>query len=107
MSKLRYLNPFRIRDAARRIREVSGGGGPKRLRLVSVGHPEGLLIPTARIELEVEAKNGQKTKFSPDVPVPWPYAWSYRVARLLKVPLVRSYEPERASFSVPVPRRGR
>jgi hypothetical protein len=107
VSKLRYLNPFLIRDAVRRIRELSGGGGPKRLRLVSIGQPQGLLIPTARIELEVEAKNGKKTKFSPDLPVPWPYAWSYRVARKLGVPLVRSYEPEQVGFSVPVPRRSR
>jgi len=107
VSRLRYLNPFRIRDAARRVRELSGGGGPKRLRLVSIGHPEGLVIPTARIELEVESKNGTKTRFSPEVPVPWPYAWSWRLARRLGVPLVRSVEPEQFGFSVPVPRRSR
>lgn len=107
MSRLKYLNPFRLRAAARQLRSVSGGGGPKRLRLVSVGHPQGIVIPTARITLEVEAKDGTKTKFEPEVPVPWPYAWSWRLARLLKVPLVRSYEPERASFAVDVPRRGR
>lgn len=107
MNRLRYLNPFRIRAAARRIREVSGGGGPKRLRLVSVGHPTGLVIPTARIEFEVEARNGTITRFAPEVPVPWPYAWSWRLARLLKVPLVRSIEPEQVGFSVSVPRRNR
>jgi hypothetical protein len=107
MKKLKYLNPFFIRDTARRIRELSGGGGPKRLRLVGVGHPEGLIIPTATVTLEVTAKNGKKTKFTPEVPVPWPYAWTWRLARLLKVPLVRSVEPEHLSFSVPVPRRSR
>jgi hypothetical protein len=66
-----------------------------------------VIIPTSQIVLEVEAKDGSKTRFEPAVPVPWPYAWSWRLARLLKVPLVRSVEPEHLSFSVGVPRRGR
>jgi hypothetical protein len=105
VGRLRYLNPFRIRDAARRIRRISGGGGPKRLRLVSLGHPQGLIIPSSRITLEVETRNGTKTMFQPALPVPWPYAWTWRLARLLRVPLVRSVEPEHFRFSVPVPRR--
>lgn len=105
MSRLRYLNPFRIRDAARQIRRISGGGGPRRLRLVSVGHPEGVIVPTSRITLEVEARDGTKSRFAPELPVPWPYAWTWRLARLLKVPLVRSVEPEHVRFSVPIPHR--
>jgi hypothetical protein len=105
VSRLRYLNPFRIRAAARQIRQLSGGGGPRRLRLVSVGHPQGVIIPTSRILLEVEAKDGSKTMLEPAVPVPWPYAWSWRLARLLRVPLVRSVQPEHFSFSLPIPRR--
>ena len=106
MSRLRYLNPFRIRDAVREIRRISSGGGPAKLRLVKVGHPEGLVVPTAEIELEVVSKDGTVANFKPALPVPWPYAWSWRVARLLHVPLVRSYKPEWASVEVPVPRRG-
>jgi hypothetical protein len=104
MSRLRYLNPFRIRDAARQIRRISGGG-PRRLRLVSVGHPEGVIVPTSRITLAVEARDGTKTKLEPELPVPWPNAWTWRLARLLKVPLVRSVEPEHVSFSVAIPHR--
>ncbi len=100
MGKLRYLNPCLIRDVARQIRRASGGGGPKRLRLVSVGHPRGVLIPTSRIVLELEVRDGTKTRFEPEVPVPWPYAWSWRLAHRLGVPLVRSVEPEKVSFSV-------
>lgn len=33
------------------------------------------------------------------------YLNPFRLARLLKVPLVRSVEPEHVSFSVPVPQR--
>ena len=107
MSSLRYLNPFFIRDAVRQIRRVMGGGGPKLVRLVSVGHPEGVLIPTATVTIEVETKTGRKERFEPALPVPWPYAWSYRIARRLGVPLVRSVDPEKLSFEVAVPRRSR
>ena len=105
MSRLKYLNPFRIRDAVRDIRSISGGGGPAKLKLVSVGHPEGLIVPTSEIVLEVTSKDGKKARFAPAMPVPWPYAWAYRVARALKVPLVRSLDPEQVSFEVAVPRR--
>lgn len=107
MSRLRYLNPLRIRDAVRDIRRISSGGGPRKLRLVEVGEPEGLLVPTARIVLEVESKDGQVVRFEPQLPVPWPYAWTYRVARRLGVPLVRDYDPKKPSFELSLPRRGR
>ena len=105
MRSLRLLNPFRIRAAVRRIREVSAGGGPAAVRLASVGHPEGWLIPTSEIVLEVRARDGSITRFTPDVPVPFPYAWAYRIARRLGVPLVSTLEPEQLSFELPVPGR--
>lgn len=105
MSKLRYLNPFFIRNAVRQIRRVMGGGGPKLVRLVSVGHPKGIVIPTATVTIEVETKTGRKERFAPMLPVPWPYAWSYRIARRLGVPLVSDVDPEKLSFEVKVPRR--
>ena len=105
MKRLKYLNPFLIRDAVRQIRGLSSGGGPKKLRLVRVGHPEGIFIPTAEITLEIESKDGKVARFSPALPVPWPYAWSYRVARLLGVPLIRSIDPDKVSFEVAIPRR--
>src|SRR5262245_47051114 len=95
MSRLRYLSPFRIRAVARQVRRITGGAGRKRLRLLSVGHPAGVIVPTSRITLEVEARDGSKTRFEPELPVPWPYAWTWRLARLLNVPLVRSVEPEK------------
>lgn|SRR5665809_159042 len=103
MSRLRLLNPFRIRDAARRIREAAGGGGPKAIRLAGVSHPEGWIVPTARVTLEVVARDGSLTRFEPGLPVPFPYAWAYRLARVLRVPLVSSVNPEgiRAEFPIP------
>jgi hypothetical protein len=105
MKKLRYLNPFRIRDAIRDIRRVFGSGGPKLVRVVSVGHPEGWIVPISTVTIEVEGKNGRKERFCPEIPVPFPYAWAWRIARRLGVPLVRSVEPEKLSFEVPVPGR--
>ena len=54
--------------------------------------------------LEVESRDGTVSRFAPALPVPMPYAWAYRVARRLGVPLVRGYEPEKVGFAVP--RRG-
>ena len=106
MGRLRYLNPFRIRNAVREIRRISGAGGPTKLRVVSIGHPEGWILPSTEIVLEVEAKDGSVSRFAPALPVPWPYAWAYRIARRLGVPLVRAYDPEKPGFEVAVPRRG-
>lgn len=105
MSRLRYLNPFRIRAAAREIKRVSSGGGPSKLRLVSVGHPEGWFLPTSEVVLEAKAKDGTVSRWAPAFPVPWPYAWAWRIARKLGVPLVRSLEPEDVGLAVKVPRR--
>jgi hypothetical protein len=105
VSRLRYLNPFLIGRAVGQIRRVMGGGGPKLVRLVGIGQPQGLFIPTATVIIEVETKTGRKERFQPLIPVPWPYAWSYRIARKLGVPLIRDVDPEKVSFELPVPRR--
>ena len=107
MHRLRYLNPFRIRDAVRQIRKASGDGGPKAIRIAGISHPEGLFVPTARVTLELIGRDGRVTRFEPDLPVPFPYAWAYRIARLLHVPLVSNLDPERVKFSVPIPRSPR
>ena len=105
MSRLSLLNPFRIRDAARRVRQVASGGGPKAVRLSGVGQPEGLIVPTARVTLEVIGRDGKTTRFEPDVPVPFPYAWAYRIARRLGVPLVSSLDPAKLKGEIQIPGR--
>lgn len=105
MKRLRLLNPFRIRDAVRGICEASGGGGPKAIRLAGISHPEGWIVPTARVSLEIIARDGSVTRFAPGVPVPFPYAWTYRVARKLRVPFVSSFDPERIQARFPIPGR--
>ena len=105
MSRLRYLNPFRIRAAAREIKKLRAGGGPVRIRVARVGEPRGVVVPTAEVELEVQAKDGTVTTYRPALPVPWPYAWAWRLARALNVPLVRSFDPEGIRFTVGIPGR--
>ena len=105
MSRLSLLNPFRIRDAARRVRSVASGGGPKAIRLVGVGQPEGLIVPTARVTVEVVGRDGKVTTFEPDVPVPFPYAWGYRIARQLGVPLISSLDPRKLQGELKIPGR--
>jgi hypothetical protein len=100
---LRLLNPLRIRKVAQQIGDVSNGGGPASIRLAGAGHPEGLLVPTARLYIEVKAKDGSVTRFEPRVPIPFPYAWAYRIARRLGVPIIGSLDPERVDVTVPVP----
>jgi hypothetical protein len=69
------------------------------------GEPHGIVIPTAEIELQVQARDGTVTTYTPALPVPWPYAWAWRLARKLNVPLVRSLDPEGIRFTVGVPGR--
>jgi hypothetical protein len=85
----RLLNPFWLRSAVRQIRKVMGGGGPRGLRLVCLGQPHGVIVPRADVVFAVISADGKITRFETGVPVPWPYAWTYRLARRLGVPIVR------------------
>jgi hypothetical protein len=105
MKRLRLLNPFRIRKVVRQIREASGGGGPESVRLGGISHPEGWIVPTARVSLDVVARDGSVTRLAPNLPIPFPYAWAYRIARRLHVPIVSSVNPERLRADVPIPGR--
>jgi hypothetical protein len=84
---------------------MAGAGGPRRLRVRGLSQPSGLILPSSRLKLELEAKNGAKTRWEPELPVPFPYAWAYRLSRLLRVPVISSHDPEKLTFSVPL--RGR
>ncbi|UJA21198.1 hypothetical protein HJD18_13885 [Thermoleophilia bacterium SCSIO 60948] len=104
MSRLKYFNPFRIRRFVREVRNLSGHGGPARLRLVGAENPRGIIFPTSKFVVEVEMKDGHVADFAPLLPIPWPYAWSYRIAHRLGVPLVSSVDPEKIRFDLAVPR---
>jgi hypothetical protein len=97
-----YLNPSTLKRAAQVGRRVISGGGPKTVRVKRVEEPEGLIVPTSSVSMEVEARDGTVTRFAPEVPVPWPYAWGYRLARRLELPLVSALDPERVRFELPL-----
>ena len=101
-----YLNPIKLAHAARDARSALSGGGPKAVRVTGVGRPEGLILPSATVSLEVVRRDGTVARFAPEIPVPWPYAWTYRLARLLGVPVVSDLDPERVRFGFGLPRGG-
>ncbi|MDQ3572298.1 MAG: hypothetical protein M3383_05490 [Actinomycetota bacterium] len=107
MGRLRYLNPFKIRSLVRDLRRARSGGGPKLVRLVRLGEPRGLIVPAAEVEFEIEALDGSVNRFQTAVPVPWPAAWTYRLARRLGVPLVSAIDHDKLGFDLPFPRFGR
>ena len=100
---MRLLAPFKILGGLRDLHSVAQGGGPKLVRLVSVGEPEGLIIPSSEVVLEVEAKDGRTVRMAPELPMPFLWGWGIRIARKLGVPLVSDLKPEHFSFEVGVP----
>lgn len=107
MSGVRWLLQFRkAPDAIARVGRIALGGGPRLIRVRGITQPAGLLIPSSRLRLEVEARNGKTSRWEPQIPLPFPYAWAYRVARWLRVPLISSHDPEDLSLSVRLPGAG-
>jgi hypothetical protein len=86
---------------------VVAGGGPAGVRLRGIEQPTGLFVPSSRLKLEVEARSGAKARWEPEIPIPFPYAWGYRIARWLRVPVISSRDPEDVSLSVTIPRGGK
>jgi len=64
-----------------------------------------VMVPSAELEFEVESRDSSVTTFRTPVPVPWPLAWGYRLARLLGVPVVSEIDHERrVRLQLPLPR---
>jgi hypothetical protein len=93
-----------LRDTARAIGSINEAGGPRRLRLVRVGRPQGLFLPSSEATLEVETVSGKIVRLRPQLPVPFVYAWVYRLARRLGLPPASTLDPEDLSVEVPLPR---
>lgn len=95
-----YLNPFTIRDAVADARRVADGGGPRGVHLRGIGRPEGCFLPSSTISLEVVARNGARTSFEPELPVPLPVAYGYRIARRLGVPVLAEIDPQQLKLGL-------
>lgn len=100
---MRVPRPEAIRDAFGDLRRIRQEGGPKRVRLEKLERPQGWVFPTSEATVEVEARSGARIRMTPQLPVPWPYAWGYRLARKLNIPLAATLDPEDVAFSLPVP----
>jgi hypothetical protein len=98
-----WLNPFHLRDGIRGLRRIAAGGGPKSVRVAGIGHPEGWIVPTSEVKVEIETHSGSRVKLDPRVPIPFLYAWAYKLARRLDVPVVSWVEPGDVRFSLPLP----
>jgi hypothetical protein len=95
--------PLQVRSAVRGLAAINRAGGPRRVRLVRVGRPQGRLLPSSELTVEVETASGELVRFDPELPVPFFYAWGYRLARRLGLPLASTLDPEDLSFELPVP----
>jgi len=67
-----------MRAACKAVR----GGGPVGLRLIDVHPPEGLIVPTVTVDLELPLRSGAAAELSPGFPLPPPLAWSWRVGKV-------------------------
>jgi hypothetical protein len=82
MSWLRYLNPKSVHDNFQAAWRIAREGGPRAVYVTDVRGPEGWIVPSATLELEVVSRrNGRRARFCPQVPVPWPVALAARAVR--------------------------
>jgi hypothetical protein len=95
--------PGQIRDTLRGLRRIRREGGPAEVRLEKLERPRGWLFPTSEATLGIRTRSGGRVELTPELPVPWPYAWGYRLARQANVPIAASLEPDDIRLSVPVP----
>ncbi|MFN2612392.1 MAG: hypothetical protein ABR536_03360 [Solirubrobacterales bacterium] len=101
----RFLSPKRIRLALQGLKGVRAGGGPRRIKLVNVTEPKGLIVPTSELTFEVEAKDGTANRIKAPVPMPFFYGWGYRIGRALHLPVLSRFDPKKVRFDIKVPRR--
>jgi hypothetical protein len=97
---MRLLNPFKLARTISSLHAVAAGGGPKSVELVRVGEPEGLIVPSSSVVVDIESRDGTKVRIEPEVPMPFAVGWGIRLARRLGVPVISSLEPESFGFRV-------
>lgn len=73
------------------------------MTLEGLGRPRGWVFPTSEARVGIETRSGARVELTPALPVPWPYAWGYRLARRLGLPLASTLEPEDIRVSMAVP----
>ena len=87
---------LRLRDAARGWIALFAEGRPRSLRLVSVEAPKGFILnPDAGVTLEVEGGAGTVQRHEQAVPVPRLYAFFWKLATWVRIPLPKRLDFER------------
>jgi hypothetical protein len=71
-----------IRSTARAAYEALRGGGPVGLPLIDIHPPEGFIVPTVTLDLQMPLRKGGEAELSPGFPLPPPLAWTYRVGKV-------------------------
>lgn len=68
-------------------------GDIQHARLVSVGDPRGIFSPSSEVTVELEGEDGNVHSLQHDVPIPFPFAWGYRLGKRFNLPILRSFDP--------------
>ena len=71
-----------IRSSFRAARDTFRGGGPAGIRIADVHPPEGFLVPTVTVDIEIPLRNGRVADLSPGFPLPPPLAWAARAGKV-------------------------
>jgi hypothetical protein len=103
----KWLNPFKLAAAVAALGFLARGGGPKQVKLLGIGQPQGLLIPTAAVALEIKSRDGSVNRVDPRIPLPFLFTWAYRAGRRLGLPLVSTFEPEKLNLRLSLPGKSR
>ena len=86
----------RLYGSAREWVSLFAEGRPRSLRLVSVEAPKGFILnPDATVTLEAESKSGVVKQHEQGVPVPRLYAFFWKLATWLRIPLPKRLDFER------------
>lgn len=87
---------MRLRNSAREWISLFAEGRPRSLRLVSAEAPKGFILnPDAAVTLAVESKSGVPKQHTQDVPVPRLYAFFWKLATWVRLPLPKRLDFER------------
>ena len=86
----------RLYGSAREWIGLFAEGRPRSLRLVSVEAPKGFILhPDATVTLEAESRSGVVKQHEQGVPVPRLYAFFWKLATWLRIPLPKRLDFER------------
>lgn len=91
-----FLVVHRVLGMVRRIvgdARAFMSGDVQRARLVRIDDPKGIFFTASAAVLELEGEDGGVHRFERDIPIPFFYAWGYRVAA--RLPFLRAIDRDK------------